>query len=71
MKKSTRWLITIALLFLGCYLLTWAVQTAWIGSFPGQDKSKYGFWAALQLGGGLVCVFSSLGIWIKFWFRKK
>lgn len=31
----------------------WAIQTAWLGSFPGKDVSYYSLWTYLQFGGGV------------------
>jgi hypothetical protein len=33
--------------------LWWAIQTAWLGSFPGRNIESYSQWALVQL---LACV---------------
>jgi uncharacterized membrane protein (DUF485 family) len=67
MNTWLRWLLTVFLLAVCCIFLMWAVQTAWLGSFPDRDKSKYGTWAALQLGGAIVSALILAGIWISRW----
>jgi hypothetical protein len=67
MKTWLRWLLTIFLLAIFCVFLMWAVQTAWLGSFPDRDKSKYAIWAVCQLGGAIVSIVILAWIWISHW----
>jgi hypothetical protein len=71
MKIWVRWLLTVFLLAISCVFLMWAVQTAWLGSFPDRDKSKYATWAALQLGGAIVFALIPVGIWISHWRKVR
>lgn len=72
MRKWVLWPLTIVLLLAALVLLMWAVQTAWLGSFPGKDKQKYATWAALQIGGVAVCVIVPMVLWVKRWrFKRK
>lgn len=51
--------------------LRWAIQTAWLGSFPDRDKAKYSMWAALQLGAALVFAVIPLVLWVRRWRRDE
>lgn len=70
MRKWVLWLLTVALLLAALTFLMWALQTAWLGSFPGKDKQKYATWAALQVGGAVVCVIAPIMLWIRQWRCK-
>jgi membrane protein implicated in regulation of membrane protease activity len=45
----------VALIF-----LWWALQTAWIGSFPNQDVSEFAFWAVALLLVGLALLVAAV-----------
>lgn len=51
------------------YLFLWAIQTGWIGSFPGRNKDFYQFWANVQLGGSIVSLL--LGVLALLRLRSK
>jgi hypothetical protein len=65
MKGWMLWALTILLLLIALVLFMWAVQTAWLGSFPGKDKSKYAVWAALELGGALAFAIAPVVLWVR------
>jgi len=69
MRKWMFWVLTILLLIIAAVFLMWAIQTAWLGSFPDRDKAKYSMWAALQLGAAVVFAVSPLVLWI--WMRRR
>lgn len=71
MKKWMLWVLTIALLLVAMVFLMWAIQTAWLGSFPGKDKSKYSMWAALQLGGAVVAAVAPIVLWVRHWRKRE
>jgi hypothetical protein len=71
MKKWMLWVVTILLLLVAVVFLMWAVQTAWLGSFPGKDKSRYSMWAALQLGGAVVSVIAPIVLWVRHWRKDE
>ncbi|CBJ52576.1 hypothetical protein [Ralstonia solanacearum] len=56
MKKRT--LLVVALIsFLGAaFFLAWAIQTAWIASFPGCNCPQLAYWFYSQLFGFAVLV---------------
>jgi hypothetical protein len=70
-KKWLMWVVTAICLAVSVVCLMWAVQTAWLGSFPGRDQSKYSIWAALQLGGCVAFAAIPLGLWIRYWLRRR
>lgn len=70
MKKWMLWVLTIALLLVAAVFLMWAMQTAWLGSFPGKDKAKYSMWAALQLGGAVVAAVVPIVLWVRYWQKR-
>ena len=63
------WLITGGCLLAAAFFLTWAIQTAWVGSFPGRDRAKYSAWALLQIATSLAFAIAPLIIW--FFSRKR
>ena len=67
MRKWVLWVLTIALLLIAGVCLMWAIQTAWLGSFPDRDKAKYSLWAAMQLGAAVVFAVIPLALWIRRW----
>lgn len=71
MRQWVLWTLTIVLLLASIFFLMWAVQTAWLGSFPGKDKHKYATWAALELGGAVLCLIVTIVLWVKRWRSKK
>lgn len=71
MRQWMLWVLTIALLLVAGVFLIWAVQTAWLGSFPDRDKAKYSTWAALQLGGAVVFALIPVVLWVRHWRREK
>jgi hypothetical protein len=50
--KSVIFSITTGVLSL--YFLMWAVQTAWLGSFPGRNLDYYTFWAVSQFSAAVI-----------------
>lgn len=57
MKATNRYLVLgIVSLLLSLVMLMWALQTAWLGSFPGRENQPYAWWALGQLvvGVGLL-----------------
>jgi len=60
------WVLTIMLLLVAVIFFMWSIQTAWLGSFPGKDKSKYALWAALEFGGGLSFTIAPIVLWVRF-----
>jgi hypothetical protein len=71
MRKWMLWVMTIALLLAAILFLMWAVQTAWLGSFPGKDKQRYAMWAALELAAAAMCLLTVIALWLRQWMRKK
>lgn len=41
-------------ILLSLVMLSWALQTAWLGSFPGREGQPYALWALAQLVTGLA-----------------
>jgi hypothetical protein len=37
------------------FFLSWSVQTAWLGSFPGRDVDFYSRWAFVQFAVFVAC----------------
>lgn len=66
-KKWMLWVSTIALILLAVYFFVWAIQTAWLGSFPGRDKSKYTVWFILQLCGAVISLLIAVFLWVGYW----
>ena len=71
MHKWLLWSLTIVLLVVAAIFLIWAIQTAWLGSFPERDKAKYSMWAAWQLGCALVSALMPVGLWVWYWKRNR
>ncbi len=65
MKRWMLWVLMIMLLLVAVILFIWSIQTAWLGSFPGKDKSKYALWAALEFGGGLALTIAPIVLWVR------
>jgi hypothetical protein len=65
MKKWVMWVLTTLFLLIAVVLFMWSIQTAWLGSFPEKDKSKYALWAALQLAGALLSVVAPIVMWVR------
>ena len=43
------WLLAgIVAILAALVFLWWAIQTVWLGSFPGRDTELYSRWAAIQ-----------------------
>jgi biotin transporter BioY len=70
MRKWILWITTIALVLVAGYFLIWAIQTAWLGSFPGKDKSKFTIWFILQICVMVVSLLIPVILWIKYWKNK-
>ena len=70
MQKWVLWVLTIALLLIAGVFLMWAIQTAWLGSFPDRNKAKYSRWAALQLGAAVAFAVIPLVLWIRRWRQQ-
>jgi hypothetical protein len=55
MKARTGYIISaIGALLLALVFFWWAIQTAWLGSFPGRDTEQYAFWAYTQLAAAIL-----------------
>jgi hypothetical protein len=53
-KRRALWLAGGVFGVLAAFVfLWWAIQTVWLGSFPGRDVESYSLWALVQL---LACV---------------
>ena len=48
-------------ILLSLVMFWWALQTAWLGSFPGREAQPYGLWALLQLTVGIALVVAAVG----------
>jgi len=55
-----------ALLFLG-----WAVQTAWLGSFPDRDIDLYPRWALIQFSLFVLCLIVCIFATIRLFWRRR
>lgn len=71
MRKWKLWVLTVVMLLAAYVFLAWSIQTAWLGSFPNQDKEKYTLWAAWQLVGAVVSLLVPVVLWFVYWRRKK
>ena len=71
MKKWMTWMLTVLLLLAAALFLMWAIQTAWLGSFPGRDISKYTMWAALQLGMAVLYAVALIALQVQHWRESK
>jgi methionine sulfoxide reductase heme-binding subunit len=69
MRKWMLWVLTVVMLIAAYVFLMWAIQTAWLGSFPNKDKEKYAVWAAWQLAGAVVSLLIPAVLW--FVHRRK
>lgn len=69
MKKWMLWVLTILFLLIAVVLFMWSIQTAWLGSFPGKDKSKYALWAALEIAGAFAFAIAPIVLWVRY--RKR
>jgi len=67
-KKAMFYGSAVLSLIAAFIFLSWAIQTAWLGSFPDRDVQLYSRWAAIQLGG---CVFSLVVALIAFVFGRR
>ena len=71
MRKLMLWVLTVLMLIAAYVFLTWAMQTAWLGSFPNKDKEKYAVWAAWQLAGAVVSLLIPAVLWFMYWRKKR
>ena len=55
----------ILFLVLFFYFLTWAVQTAWLGSFPGRDVTLYSWWAYSEFAASIIFLVASVWCIVK------
>jgi hypothetical protein len=51
------------------FFLTWAVQTAWLGSFPGRDVDFYSRWAYVQFALFVACTILSIFVTVRLFKR--
>ena len=71
MPKWLLWILTVVLLLIAGVFFMWAIQTAWLGSFPNKDKAKYSTWATLQLGGAVVFALIPVVLWVRRWWKEE
>lgn len=57
--------LIIACVLLSAYCFLWAIQTAWIGSFPGRSIALYTRMFYLQLGASALGIILAVVIGIK------
>ena len=43
----------------------WAIQTIWLGSFPGRDVEAYSSWATAQLATSAACLVFAVVAFVK------
>ncbi len=68
---AVKWLVTILGVLAAFVLLSWAVQTGWLGSFPGRDKDLYTKWMLLQLAGCVVAIACVVLVWVFPWLKRR
>jgi H+/Cl- antiporter ClcA len=62
-KSVLRVLGVFAFVVLVIIFLIWAIQTAWLGSFPGRDTDVYRFWFYVQLAVSAGSVVMAIVVW--------
>ena len=68
MKKKTKyWIAVVACVLLALYFFMWAIQTAWLGSFPGRDIEAYTRWTYMQLVVSIAFLVAAIVSFIKAW----
>ena len=58
-QQRSVWLVAgISCVLAAFIFLWWAIETLWLGSFPGRDAEGYAQWAIVQLAlsGGFIAV---------------
>jgi hypothetical protein len=54
------WLSALLLFLLALIFMWWAMQTAWLGSFPGRDIARYTLYFWFQLGIAVLLLLGSV-----------
>jgi hypothetical protein len=66
MKKRTKLLIgSFVSALLALYFFLWAIQTAWLGSFPAKNGDYYRFWAYAQIGVSVLFIVVSIVMFMR------
>jgi membrane protein implicated in regulation of membrane protease activity len=58
-------------LALAAYFILWALQTAWIGSFPGRDVQAYSVRFYWQLGAAVGFLMFALVVGVRYRRRRQ
>lgn len=66
MSRWCYWLSIVGCTSLSAYCFLWAVQTAWLGSFPGRDIHVYSVRFYWQLFGALVFLIVAVAFGVRF-----
>ena len=66
-----RFLLTALCVLLSLCFGFWGIQTAWIGSLPGQNPSDYEIPATVQLGLGVFFLLVPVALWLTVWKKKR
>jgi hypothetical protein len=69
MNRVAYWSIVLGSALVAMYFFFWAIQTAWLGSFPGRDVDLYSRWTYIQAGVSLLAVL--VGVLVGIRGRRK
>jgi hypothetical protein len=66
-KRRAAWFaIGISAIVAAIILFWWAIQTSWLGSFPGRDVEAYSRWALAQLVSSIACLVVAIAAFVKY-----
>ena len=71
MSRTSYWLSIVGSLVLAAFFVTWAIQTAWLGSFPGRDVHAYSVRFFWQLGAAFASLLAALVIAFRYRRRRR
>ena len=64
------WSLVVGGVVLAAFFLSWSIQTAWLGSFPGRDVHAYTRHFYWQLGMCLAFLVLALFVGVRYRRRK-
>ena len=57
--------VGVMAILLSLVMFSWALQSAWLGSFPGREGQPYALWALAQLVAGLALFAGGVTAFVK------
>ncbi len=66
MNRVLYWFLVLACVALAGYCFLWAIQTAWLGSFPGRDVELYRLRTYSQLAASVFFLVAALVVGIRY-----